>query len=331
MIAQAVGTPSRSNCGSCHFNGGGGPNVKHGDLDTTMANPNFEIDVHMDAERLNFSCQTCHTTENHDIAGSRYDWDIQGETNLKTCSTCHSNAPHGDKIMDTHTSKIACQTCHIPVYSREAYTKTYWDWSSSGELKDGEGDFEGRKVWIVKKNDAGNKTYMSNKGSFEWGTQLIPDYLWYNGDSTWITLDDELLGEGNTPINLPHGDLHDESALIFPMKVFYAIQPADAGTNKLVVPNLFPTNPETAYWKNWDWDLAIQGGQAVAGYEYSGELAWADTVMYWPLTHQVAPADEALQCTDCHAEEGKLNFEDLGYAPERASILMTFPPVEPTP
>jgi len=64
------------------------------------------------------------------------------------------------------------------------------------------------------------------------------------------------------------------------MKVFYGIQPSDAGTNKLVIPNLFPTNPETAFWKNWDWDLAVQGGQAVAGYEYNGELGWANTVMY---------------------------------------------------
>ena len=53
--------------------------------------------------------------------------------------------------------------------------------------------------------------------------------------------------------------------------------------------------------------------------------------MYWPLTHQVSPANEALQCTDCHAAEGVLDFESLGYEAERAAILMTFPPVEPTP
>jgi hypothetical protein len=155
--------------------------------------------------------------------------------------------------------------------------------------------------------------------------------MWYNGNSTWITLDDELATEGHTPINMPNGDINDESALIFPMKAFYAVQPADVGTNKLVVPNLFPTNPETAYWKNWDWNLAAQGGQAVAGREFSGELGWAETVMYWPLTHQVSPADQALQCTDCHTEDGRLDFAALGYAAERAAILQTFPPVEPTP
>jgi octaheme c-type cytochrome (tetrathionate reductase family) len=329
--AQSVGTPTRANCGTCHFNGGGAPNVKHGDLDNSMIQPSFEVDVHMDAEGLNFTCQTCHTTENHTIAGSRYDWDVKGETNLKTCVTCHSEAPHSDETMDAHTARVACQTCHIPEYAKELYTKTSWDWSTAGELKDGEGDFEGRKVWVVKKDEAGNKIYMSNKGSFEWGVVLTPDYAWYNGDSTWITLDDELAAEGYTPINMLHGDVNDENALIFPMKSFYAVQPADAGTNKLVVPNLFPTNPETAYWKNWDWALAAQGGQAVVGREFSGEIGWAETVMYWPLTHQVSPADQALECTECHSGEGRLDFVALGYAPKRADVLMTFPPVEPTP
>jgi octaheme c-type cytochrome (tetrathionate reductase family) len=328
--AQSVGLPSRANCGSCHFNGGGAPNVKHGDLDNSMINPTKAIDVHMDAEGLNFTCQSCHTTEDHNIAGSRYDWDVKGETTLKTCTTCHTNAPHGDETMDAHTARVSCQTCHIPVYAKELYTKTFWDWSTAGELKDGEGEFEGRKVWVVKKDDTGNKVYMSPKGTFEWGIALTPDFMWYNGEATWITLDDELAAEGYTPINMLHGDVNDENALIFPVKSFYAIQPADAGTNKLAVPNLFPTNPETAYWKNWDWDLALQGGQAVAGYEYSGELGWAETVMYWPLTHQVSPASEALQCTDCHSDEGVLDYEALGYEAERAAILMTFPPLEPT-
>jgi len=35
-IAQYVGPTSRDNCGSCHFTGGGGDAVKHGDLDSTF-------------------------------------------------------------------------------------------------------------------------------------------------------------------------------------------------------------------------------------------------------------------------------------------------------
>jgi hypothetical protein len=32
-VAQSVGRPTRENCGACHFYGGGGDRVKHGDLD----------------------------------------------------------------------------------------------------------------------------------------------------------------------------------------------------------------------------------------------------------------------------------------------------------
>ena len=36
---QNIGLPARQNCGSCHFYGGGGDGVKHGDLDTSLVKP----------------------------------------------------------------------------------------------------------------------------------------------------------------------------------------------------------------------------------------------------------------------------------------------------
>ncbi len=38
-VARNVGKSSRANCGACHFYGGGGDAVKHGDLDSSMKNP----------------------------------------------------------------------------------------------------------------------------------------------------------------------------------------------------------------------------------------------------------------------------------------------------
>ncbi len=37
-----------------------------------------------------------------------------------------------------------------------------------------------------------------------------------------------------------------------------------------------------------------------AGYEYSGQYDWIETEMYWPITHMVAPAEDAVQCGECH-------------------------------
>ena len=322
--AQSVGLPSRKNCGTCHFNGGGGPNVKHGDLDVSMFDPNSAVDVHMAVEGPNFTCQSCHTTHEHKIAGSRYEMDLQGITTLQNCKTCHTDHQHAINIIDQHTDRIACQTCHIPVYAKEQYVKTWWDWSTAGELKDGEGAFAGRKVWKVEKDENGNKNYMSNKGSFEWGKMLTPDYVWFNGNTKYITLDDTFDPNSVVAINTLQGDINDPNAVIFPTHKFGGMQPYDSVTNSLVVPNLFPTNPETAYWKNWDWGKAIAGGQASVGREFSGEYGFVQTEMRWPLTHQVSPADNALSCVSCHSPNGVLDFKALGYSDERAEMLTTF-------
>ena len=57
-VAQNVGKTSRDTCGACHFFGGGGNGVKHGDLDNSLAMPEDTLDVHMDAIGLDFTCAT---------------------------------------------------------------------------------------------------------------------------------------------------------------------------------------------------------------------------------------------------------------------------------
>ncbi|MBU1920689.1 cytochrome C, partial [bacterium] len=47
LVAQQVGRPKRDNCGTCHFFGGGGNNVKHGDLDVALLETTRDVDVHM--------------------------------------------------------------------------------------------------------------------------------------------------------------------------------------------------------------------------------------------------------------------------------------------
>jgi len=128
-VAQGVGKTSRATCGACHFYGGGGDAVKHGDLDSSLKNPPRYLDVHMDAKGLNFSCGTCHATQGHNIPGSRYTPTAKAETpairgkddktNAASCQSCHSNTPHKDNArLNAHTDKIACQTCHIPLFAR---------------------------------------------------------------------------------------------------------------------------------------------------------------------------------------------------------------------
>jgi hypothetical protein len=43
--------------------------------------------------------------------------------------------------------------------------------------------------------------------------------------------------------------------------------------------------------------------------------------MYWIQNHMVAPKEQSLQCADCHTYGSRMNFAQLGYAPERAEQL----------
>ena len=47
QVARNVGKTSRATYCACHFYGGGGDAVKHGDLDSSLTQPTRELDVHM--------------------------------------------------------------------------------------------------------------------------------------------------------------------------------------------------------------------------------------------------------------------------------------------
>ena len=315
-VAQQVASPDRANCGTCHFFGGGGDAVKHGDLDSSMGNPTPDLDVHMSPETLDFSCSTCHVAAAHQIPGRIYN----GEERV-LCEDCHSDdqAPHQDsdmvEVLSQHTEAVACQTCHIPAYARGQATKLTWDWSTAGD-RDENGKF------IVRTDDAGHVVYDGRKGSFTHGENVTPYYSWWNGNTYYLTAEDEIDSTQMVTINTFEGSPGDGK--IYPFKRFTGIQPYDADNNTMVVPHLFPSGPDdtSAYWKGYDWDQAITAGMDYAGVDYSGNLDWIDTEMFWVQNHMVAPKENALQCQDCHAENGRLDWQALGYSPDRAAVLV---------
>ena len=62
------------------------------------------------------------------------------------------------------------------------------------------------------------------------------------------------------------------------------------------------------YWKHWDWDKASRDGMKSAGLAYSGKYEFVETVMYWGLTHEVVPKEQALSCAECHASLAKAPY-----------------------
>jgi octaheme c-type cytochrome (tetrathionate reductase family) len=323
-IAKKVGPTKRTTCGACHFNGGGGDGVKHGDLDSSLEAPNKELDVHMDVDGNNFSCATCHKTDGHQVPGSRYaptakDKDpahLRGKaetTNPATCQACHGQAPHKEAKINTHTTKLACQTCHIPAYARGGQpTKMTWDWSTAGKMgPDG-------KPMTVKDED-GYDTYMTIKGDFTWKENVKPEYVWFNGTVRYTLMGDKIeKGDKPTQINRFEGSATDGKSMIWPVKIFRGKQVYDPVNKSLVITHL-AGNDDTAFWKNLNWDKAVAAGMAKTDAKFSGKLDFIETESAWPITHMVAPKEKAVGCVECHTSNGRLEKIDGVYMPGRGS------------
>lgn len=323
-VAQKVGKTSRDTCGGCHFNGGGGNGVKHGDMDSSLAAPEKELDVHMDAAGADFTCGTCHATSSHDVPGSRYTptaKDTKGvlmrgqheARNPATCVACHSDKPHSAKLerLNTHSRKIACQTCHIPKYARGGVaTKMSWDWSTAGKM-----DKDGKP--LIKKDEHGHVIYDAKKGDFVVAENVVPEYKWFNGTVNYTLLGDKIdKAAAPTQVNSFEGSPGDGKSLIWPVKVMRGKQPYDPVNQTLVKPHT-AGNDDTAYWKNFGWEKAIAAGMASAGAPFSGQVDFIETEMSWPITHMVAPKEDALACAECHSKNGRLKEIKGVYIPAR--------------
>jgi octaheme c-type cytochrome (tetrathionate reductase family) len=329
-VAQKVGKTSRYNCLACHSYGGGGDGVKHGDMDSSLEAPEMDLDVHMDAAGLDFTCATCHATTGHEVPGSRYAPTVIRQAgplirglpekrNPAICESCHGSRPHTADtvanikplpgftavsmaaIVNRHGEKLACQACHIPAMARGGVaTKLVWDWSAGGRMGP-----DGKP--IEEYDDKGRKIYDSKKGAFVLGENVIPEYVWFNGEVKYTLLGDKIVkGAGYTPINQFGGSPTDGKSRIWPVKVFRGVQPYDPVNQTLVVPHVYGTDPD-AYGVSFNWEKAVAAGMGNAGAPFSGKVDFIKTQMLWPLNHMVAPRAGTLTCKECHGQDGRLS------------------------
>jgi octaheme c-type cytochrome (tetrathionate reductase family) len=290
-VAQSVGRPTRQNCGACHFTGGGGNAVKHGDMDRTMIYPNERIDIHMGRENL--ECVDCHRSKDHVIAGRSITVSTEDSNHVR-CIDCHDQTPHKSDRLNSHTRTVACQSCHIPHFAVETPTKLDWRWDEAGNDN-------------IPDNP---HTYLKIKGRFIYGKMVVPEYLWFNGSADRHLQGDKVVPGQRVDLNKPHGNIKDPSAKIWPFKVHTGNQPYDTEYRHLLIPNTFGKG---GFWTEFKWPYAFESNVKVTGLKFSGKFDFIDTAQYWPLSHMVQAKGKALQCADCHTKGGRMNWKDLGY------------------
>lgn len=289
--ARSVGTPTRENCLGCHAFGGGGQGVKHGDIDSSLNHPSPDADVHIG--RLGLVCVDCHTAPKHEIRGRAFSVSVEDSHGV-ACTDCHPKPAHKDARITGHLRSVACQTCHIPTYAQKLPTKVFWDWSKAGDSS---------------RTDDPHR-YLKIKGEFVYDQDIVPEYRWFNESVDRYLLGDRIDPAKVTSINLPRGSIGDKTARIWPFKVHRAKQPYDTQHLTLLPPL---TGGTGGFWTNFDWQNAFKRGAAASKLPYSGHYGFAETDMYWPITHMVSPKDKALSCTDCHGEAPRMDWRALGY------------------
>lgn len=314
-IAQNVGATSRETCGSCHFGARNTNPVIHGNLPAALADPSPEQDVHMGTDYLSFSCSSCHEPDRHQFFSSHYQPVSQSDMADShrvhaTCISCHDRDDvHDNPVLTQHTERVACQSCHIPDYARSAPTMVSWDWSQAGRTNEQGGP-------LVERNAQDLLTYHGHYGAFEWQQNVTPAYIWFSGAISYTQVGDTIDPSQQVALNELHGSADNPDARLWPTRTYQGIIPYDAENNTLVAVHLAGED-QRAYWNGMDWEAAIATGMEAEELPYSGSHDFVATEMSWLLNHNIAPADQAVKCGECHSRDGRLAQLDQTYLPGR--------------
>ncbi len=136
-----------------------------------------------------------------------------------------------------------------------------------------------------------------------------PAYAWYNGKTRSQLMGEPIRKEkdGTVAIMQPEGNRKDRNAKIFAFKLHRGVLPFLTDRNWLV-----PLAVDE-FFADGDLDKAVREAAAVVYDLHDIQYDWVETIRYMGLFHEVQPAEAALTCLDCHAPEGRLDWQALGY------------------
>jgi hypothetical protein len=299
QAVQTIHKPTRTGCLACHAKAGGGDAVKRGDLalaNGTTADGSY--DVHMATTRGNLSCQACHTVQNHRIAGSGSDLRVVDLDVQMKCTNCHttkeSPTGHATAAVNPHVARVACQTCHIPKYGRNASD------TAATEAT------ETHRSWLSTGSSAPPYHPASTKAN-----DVTPRYAFWNGYSNIGLLHDTPAKDPATnayPIARPVGGINDTASKLYPFKYKTSEAPFATNLGKLVAIDT------SVFFATADTDAAVRQGLVNMGYTSSEPYTFVTTDVYQLITHTVPTAASVLACATCHENTAQMNLPALGYA-----------------
>lgn len=300
QAAQTVHLPTRVTCLQCHAKGGGGDNYKRGDMALAHGNTgDRNFDVHMAVSAANLSCQQCHITREHKMAGRGSDLRPTDLDVVMRCSQCHNNGhgvwQHNNRDIDNHLARVSCQACHIPTYAKNASD------TSADERT------EIHRDWLTPHPTASGAIHpmVTMAGN------LVPKYAWWNGlSSSYLLFDQALIDPqtGKIPTSRPHGAVDEPQSKLFPFKYKTALQPLATVKNQLIALDT------SVYFSTGDADAAVRSGLNNMNYAADTAYDWVETDTMQLISHEISPAARALRCNDCHNNTTRMDLvNSLGY------------------
>lgn len=303
QAVQTLHKPTRATCLQCHAKAGGGDAVKRGDIalaHTATSDRNY--DVHMATTGANLTCQGCHVTSDHKIPGRGSDLRPSEGSLEVSCSTsqCHSNktatSGHATIGINKHLGRLACQTCHIKTYARNAADTV------ASEAT------ETFRTWQQNRFDAAKNQYHP---AATLANDLKPEYFFWNGTSWAYDLNDPAVidpATGFYKVSRPLGGINDAKSKLYPFKYKTAEQPLATALNKLIALDT------SVFFATGNLYNAIQSGLVNMGLPAGEPYSMVTTDEYQTLNHQVTTKDQALTCTSCHGSTAQMDLKGkLGY------------------
>ncbi len=301
--ARTVHLPTRASCLRCHAGAAGSDGAKRGDLSSVSINPPLASDFHMSSTGENFDCQYCHLFLDHKVLGRGLDLRPTDFRWSFTCTDCHVQQPHfatsDSARLNRHTSRVACQTCHIPTFAKDMSTEMSRNWSTpvwSAGMFNGQGGYKP------------SETRASN---------VTPTYKWYDGTSQLYALGQSVSvnGSGEYDLALPRGGINSWASQIYPMKEHRSNAARHTATGQMIPHSAF------TYFVTGDFARAVQDGMAYAG--LTGGYSLVTVHEFQTINHGVVPKANSLACGKCHSyySGGAPVVMDLqgklGYAPKK--------------
>ena len=280
-------------------------------------------DVHAAA---GVGCVTCHVTEHHRVAKGQYESDMVANDLPDvpvSCPACHGPRPHHGTnagVINDHTARLACQTCHIAEVSGIVYE----NWGLP-ERDDIHGTYSALskydRIPAIHGIFVPTDTIAGGHPSYVWRVSNKDDH---KDAQSWMA-------NATASIDSP-------GAMIFPVRALTQVMLFDKKLKMWQAPGMayLKENPQMAgfplllapnrevYNRTGDVKAAIDAG--MKPYEAMG-LVWSGGWMamevpgtsYISVNHGIRRSGFA--CRACHASAGVMDFKALGYGARQIEQL----------